>query len=153
MSKEKSILRSHAGFTLIELMITVAIIGILAAIAYPAYQSQVIDSRRADGQSALLQVMQAQERYYTENYTYTTDLDNSGDAGELGLSGSGGNVTSDGGYYEVSATACGSGIGSCVQLTATPQSPQDQDTECANLTLDSTGAKGISGTGTVADCW
>ncbi len=60
----------HAGFTLIELMIVVAIIGILATIAYPSYQDSVKKSRRADAKSALMGFVNAMERYYTENNTY-----------------------------------------------------------------------------------
>ncbi|MQM39528.1 hypothetical protein KBTX_03557 [wastewater metagenome] len=131
--------RQGAGFTLIELMVVVAIVAIIAAIAYPSYQSQVQASRRADGKSMLMQVMQAEERYYTENYKYTTDL-----VGDLGLDGkgaSGNNVLSDDEHYEISAAACGGGgIDECVVLTATAQGPQAGDV-CGNLTLDSRGNK------------
>ena len=62
--------RSGAGFTLIELMITVAIVAILAAIALPAYNSQVARSRRADVQTILLQDAQYMQRYYASNNTF-----------------------------------------------------------------------------------
>ena len=61
--------RQH-GFTLIEVMITVAIIGILAAIAYPSYTSQIAKGRRAECRSGLLQSMQQQERYYSQYNAY-----------------------------------------------------------------------------------
>jgi type IV pilus assembly protein PilE len=61
---------TQSGFTLIELMISVAIVGILAAIAYPSYQDKVIKSRRTDAQGALLGFANAMERYFTENNTY-----------------------------------------------------------------------------------
>jgi type IV pilus assembly protein PilE len=58
------------GFTLIELMIVVAIVGILASIAYPSYMDSVTKSRRSDAQAALLGLAQAMERNYTSNTTY-----------------------------------------------------------------------------------
>ena len=63
------------GFTLIELMITVAIIGVLGAIAYPSYQDSVRKSRRAEGRSAMMEVLQQQERYMTQNNTYLAFAD------------------------------------------------------------------------------
>lgn len=65
-------LKRQCGFTLIELMITVAVIAILAAIAYPSYRDSVIKSRRTDAKNALTQAMANMERYYTENNTYAT---------------------------------------------------------------------------------
>lgn len=61
------------GFTLIELMITVAIIGILAAVAYPSYREYVAKSRRAEAQALLMQSSQWMERFYAENYSYSTN--------------------------------------------------------------------------------
>ena len=65
--------RHQDGFTLIELMITVAIIGILAAIAYPSYREYVAKSRRAEAQALLMQSAQWMERFYAENYSYSTN--------------------------------------------------------------------------------
>lgn len=61
---------SHKGFTLIELMITVAIVGILASIAYPSYREYVAKSRRAEARAVLLAAQQWMERFYSENYRY-----------------------------------------------------------------------------------
>lgn len=116
------------GFTLIELVIVVSLIGILAMIAIPAYNDSVTKARRSDGQSALMDLMTRQERYFTERNTYTTSLD------DLGVSSS-----SPEGFYTLSAAACaGSVITSCVQLTATAGDAQAHD---GNLTLNSRGQK------------
>lgn len=63
-----------AGFSLIELMIVVAIAAILAVIAYPSYQNKVYQSRRADAHAMLLDAAMRQERFNTDNNTYTTNL-------------------------------------------------------------------------------
>lgn len=62
--------RRPRGFTLIEMMITVAIIGILAAIAYPSYTEHVAKGRRSEVKGTLLEASQWMERFYSENYRY-----------------------------------------------------------------------------------
>ncbi|WP_271410705.1 type IV pilin protein [Pseudomonas sp. Q1-7] len=144
--------RSHSsGFTLIELMIVVAIVAILAAVAYPSYQNFVLRGGRADGQAKLMEIMQAQERYYSQNQTYVTNLG----AGGLGLGvAADAAVPSAERRYTIAAAACaGSTIANCVNLTATRTGAQATDNECGNLSINSRGVKAISGTGSVAHCW
>ncbi|MGR9106690.1 MAG: type IV pilin protein [Gammaproteobacteria bacterium] len=65
---------NQRGFTLLELMVTVAVVGILAGIAYPAYQGQIRSTRRADAQAELLQMANFMERFFTENSRYDQDM-------------------------------------------------------------------------------
>lgn len=151
------------GFTLIELMITVAIVGLLAAIAYPAYTDSVLKGRRAEGRTALMEMMQQQERYMTQTGSYMTF--SAGATGANGTTRGGTNVqipfkTTSGdtvasAAYQLSASACPTGSGSgtmqlneCVLLTATPNR---SDPAFGNLTLMSSGAKSCSTSN--AKCW
>lgn len=141
--------RLHSGFTLIEVMITVVIIGILAAIAYPSYQQYVLRGNRSEAMALLNEAAAREERYFAQNNAYVTDQNAIGD---LKLRNTSGNiVTSDTGKYQLRVSAPTDSGG--YLLTATPQGVQAKDTQCANFTLDATGTKGVSGTGSVSECW
>ncbi|MDP2244416.1 type IV pilin protein [Pseudomonas sp.] len=146
-------MRYQRGFTLIELMIVVAIIGILAAIAYPSYQQYMLKSGRSDGHAKLTQIMQTQERFYSQNQTYTANLG----VGGLAFPNTAANapVISDEQRYSIAAEVCAAGtpISRCVRLVATTTGPQTGDSQCGNLSLDSRGVKAETGTGTVQTCW
>jgi type IV pilus assembly protein PilE len=127
-------LKQARGFTLIELMIVVAIIGILAAIGYPAYKDQIRKGRRADGQSMVMDAMAREERYYTDNNTYTSDPADIGYTADTN-----GDFISSEGWYKLTAGQCGTqALTACVKLTGTAQNDQAAD---GNLTLDSTNTK------------
>ncbi|MBN0989048.1 type IV pilin protein [Amphritea pacifica] len=126
-------MRKMSGFTLIELMIAVAILGILLAIAYPSLMSQVRESRRSDGYAALMSAAAMEERFFTVNNQYTSDENNLG-----------GNVSEEG-FYSIDAVA--SGGGSTFTITAVGLGSQANDTGCTTLVLSHTGEK------TPADCW
>ena len=120
------------GFTLIEMLVVAAIISIFATIAIPSYQEFVLKSRRAEGISFLFQVMELQERYFTDNLSYATDLT------ELGYVSSA-NLESESSYYQVNASACdGVAISDCVLLTANAINEQQNDDD---LSLNSLGSK------------
>ncbi|WP_123713290.1 type IV pilin protein [Sinobacterium caligoides] len=117
------------GFTLMELMVVIAIIGILAAVAFPSYQAHAREARRVDGMSMLSEVMQAQERHFASNLSYTENLI------QLDYAAA---PSSAEGYYVITAAACGGGLTACVNLTATPQGDQVAD---GDLTLNSLGVR------------
>ena len=76
--------RHGRGFTLIELMIAVAVIAILATIALPSYRQYVLEARRGDGQTALQRIQLAQEKWRTNHDSFTTTLSDLDRAGDLG---------------------------------------------------------------------
>ena len=115
----------RAGFTLVELMIALAIMAILAAIAWPALQEAVQKSRRADAMSALATIMQAQERWRANRPQYQATL--------ADLAGAG-NAQSPDGHYDLSLVdGTVTATGYTAQATARSSSPQTDDTKCRTL--------------------
>ena len=127
------------GFTLIELMIVVAILGIIAAIALPSYQGQVRDGRRADGTAVLLQARQLMERHYSKNYNYGTPA-------AVGIPVKA-PIDGTASYYVITLAA----DATTFTLTATPATSQSGD-GCGVLTLNQAGVK-TSAEGSIDTCW
>lgn len=117
------------GFTLIELMITVVVVAILAAIAYPSFMSSIRKGRRAEAFTALSAVQQAQERWRSNNATYTDNLTTAWPGG-LGLASS-----TPGGLYTISVAAAASAPGTSYEAVATAVSGKSQadDGACGKL--------------------
>lgn len=138
---------SQRGFTLTELMITVAIIAILAAVAYPSYTSHVVKSNRAEGKTTLMSVAQQLERCATTYGTY-----NNASCATVGNITSGNSIASETNKYHVSATTL---TATTFTLSAQPQGAQaSNDTKCGTLTLNHAGVKGEGGTATSwQECW
>lgn len=137
--------RKNSGFTLIEIMIVVAIIGILAAVALPSYTEYIRRGDRAAARSALLEAQQFMERYYAANSRYTTT-----DAGTTSptLPTKLQAVPTEAPKYDLALS--GPAVNSYT-LTATPRVA---DPKCGNLSLTNTGVKGRSGSGlSIQDCW
>ncbi len=126
------------GITLIELMIALAVVGILAAIAYPSYQNQVRRSNRADAITALTAMANAQERFYLANNTYATTTP------PLGFAAGAGNSLR--GFYTLTVAAANA-TQFTLTATAVAGGSQAGDTGCTVLNLTSTGQK------TPANCW
>ncbi len=137
-----------AGFSLIELMVTVAVVAILASIALPAYMSSVRKSRRTEAKTALLDLAGREERYYnTNNSTYTALANNLG-YGTAAVS----TLAVGTGYYQVtiSSPAANGVPAPSYELVAVPiTADQLKDAQCLQFTLDSTGLQ----TATNAVCW
>jgi type IV pilus assembly protein PilE len=139
--------RAPHGFTLIEVMIVVAVIGFLAAVALPSYQSSVRKARRADARSALVTIAQTLERYSTERaasgYSTATISDVTGPTVVA-------KTTSDNRYYVMSLSNLAA---TTFTLRAVPQGAQATD-GCGTFTLDERGVRGVTGgTLTTNDCW
>jgi len=136
--------RPDSGFTLIELMIVVVIIAILAGIAYPAYQKQVLQSRRSDAKAALQQLAAREEQFYMDNKTYTTVLT------QMAYTATPTVTTADG-YYTIRVVAATATcpITTCYLLQAAPTAKGGQNSDaCGNLTLSSTGVRSPT-----SGCW
>ncbi len=129
---------SH-GFSLIELMVVVIIIAILAAVGYPMYRNHVLKSRRADAKSALVQLTQLQENYYTNNnsqYATTFNDPNLKGLNEFEII-DGTTLKSAEGYYLITLSG-----GNTFTLTATPTEKGGQNEDsCTQFTIDSVGRK------------
>ncbi len=134
------------GFTLTELMITVAIVGILGVIAYPVYQDSVRKGKRAEGRTALLDFMQQQERFLSQSGSYSAV--SAGATGVPFKTFSGDNATSA--AYRLGSEACtGLSLRECVRVFAVPQFT---DTDGGTLRILSTGLKDCTGS-KPALCW
>lgn len=140
---------NSVGFSLIEVMIVMVIIGILMLVAVPGYQESMKKSRRADGMRDLIELTARQERFYAQYSRYTDDIDS-----KDGLNFE--RTTSAEGHYDLEVVTCpgedADDFSACYVLQAVPRGVQEKDTDCATLSVDSKGQRSASGTLGSA-CW
>lgn len=159
LARPKMGARGAAGLTLIEVMIVVAVISILAAIAYPSYRDSVLKGKRAEARAALAELLQQQERYSTQNNTYLVFTNTTGttNPSAVPFKIQAGEGTAS---YWLSAQLCPASAGgavpsanSCIQVVATPVQP---DPTVGDLALTSTGVKSCTGSASSSNfrlCW
>lgn len=132
------------GFSLIELMIAVGVVGILAAIAIPSYSAYMKRANRTDATRSLSYWSQALERCYSQNFTYavaTCPIVATSPA------------VSNQGYYTITVTLT-AGPPETYSLTAVPiLAPQTGDTACTSFTVNSTGQQSATPAGNTQTCW
>jgi type IV pilus assembly protein PilE len=153
--------RRSTGFTLIEMMIVLLILGVIAAIAVPSYRNYVLRANRADAKAALLALATAQEKYYLQCNIYTATLDptaaNTCPAG-LGTGSLRYQGTSERGYYTLTVTAADVNGWTATAVPVASTSPQLKDSKCLFYSLNSLGVRGAGPTSTVTtatteECW
>ena len=145
--------KNHSGFTVIEMMMVVAIVAILAAISYPTYQGYIVRANRGVGEAALLEVAARQEQFFATNSTYANALDDLGYNAAYYIDRESQGTNAAGAIYLISVAA-GPNVAApftTYTLTATRQNYQTRDEDCGNLGLSHLGVK----TTTVAGekCW
>jgi type IV pilus assembly protein PilE len=143
--------RRSRGVTLVELLITVAIVAIIAAVAIPSYNTYVLRTHRTEAKSALLNMASMEERLYSTTNQYTTNATQLGYAAASPVIGSG--------YYQVNISNVNPATATTqatYTLTATPVAGgmQVADTACTAFSLDQSGTQAATGSPTATvDCW
>jgi len=142
--------RSHGGFTLVELMITVAIVAVVATLAVNSYRRYMLRVHRTEATTTLLAIQTAQEKWFLQNNAYAQDIATlrAAPPAGLGINVSAGGVTRPGGWYTISFTAA-TATTYTVQAAATGS--QTDDTICATFSIAESGVR--TSAPSTTDCW
>jgi type IV pilus assembly protein PilE len=142
--------RSQEGFTLLEALTALVVVGVIAAIAIPTWRTHLLRARRADGMAALIAVQRAQDVFFGRHARYAAQLTAPEPAG-LGLA-----ERSEHGFYRVELATGTDGLGYLATVRAGAGSAQSGDTRCAMLSIDHMGqrrAEDSDGADRTPDCW
>ncbi len=146
--KTESMVMKQKGMTLMELMIAVAIVGVLAAIALPSYQNSIRKSKRADATTTVSKVAAEQEKFYMQNNKYGTTA-------QIATKMNGTNVIStQSDHYTVAITSAD--VTKDYTITATAKGNQAKDTGCQTFTYNQSGTRGAKtdkGADNTKTCW
>ncbi|HME38303.1 MAG TPA: type IV pilin protein [Steroidobacteraceae bacterium] len=156
MSKLSGSRKRHAmGFTLIELMVTVAILAILTTIAVTSYSSSVLKSRRTEAKSALLDLAGREEKLFSTTNAYS-NLEAFVGYAAAGATTVMTNMAFGNNYYTLTAQVPDpnqAGNAASYLLTATPVGNQANDSLCGSFSVNQLGVQTVTGTATAATCW
>ena len=144
--------RKEVGFSLIELMIAVVIVGVIATVALPAYQQQILKTKRKMGNGELLEVLARQEQFFVNNKQYAGTLDLLGYPANPYAIDSNGNSLAATAADRIFTIQLSSVTLSSFKVSALPQLAQTKDTSCGTLQISSTGVKTAS-SGNHSICW
>lgn len=154
--------RQSRAFTLLELLIVVAVIGVLTTLAIPVYEAYIVRVHRTVAVTNLLDLANRQTQFHLDNKTYTDNLVHLGFSDALVSKSANGSVLAfDARQVPVALSSAervyliriDSAQAQSFTLSAIPQLRQSADTECGTYTLKQTGARFSAGTGSIADCW
>lgn len=146
--------KNSKGFTLIELMITVAIVGILAAVAYPSYTSYLAKGRRADARVQLASAQQWTERFYSENFNYATDTAGNTVTSTFNIQAFSTSPRVGDGTALYNVNLAVAATSQAYTITAAPIAGRVMAADaCGSFTLNSTGRRGVTGTEALLTCW
>jgi len=145
-------LRQQRGFSLIELMFVVVIVAVVLVVALPAYQAQVIKTKRSLGRAELVAVAARQEQFFVNNRRYSSTLAGLGYADPYAIDAEANDVATSNGdrIYTISLATVST---TSFTVQAVPQLGQAKDSLCGTLQLTSTGVKSASGSGGTGECW